>query len=356
MAENITPEFLAKMHAALRGTKMVDVLKVDIYPEKKKPHASNVIKTVPAATSIEQPSKPLDIPLADSVAQTTAETAADISVVKSQDKGEPAEGTDSEQDSPLMNEVLAAELHEVESALLHPLLNKATPPIEDGIFEVHDTHGQLIQRTPYVKGKIQGEVQLFDVKGNMIQTYECVDSIKQGMMRFFDESGVLTHEVPYENDKREGVGTFYVSGAKTAEISFHHDTMEGPARYYSTEGYVSAAALYHKNLLQGEMQCFDAQERLVKTLSYLKGKLNGESVTYYPGGAKVFERTHYLENVPVGKQIQFYEDGSVMSLKEYEKGKVVKEKSYDTKGHEILNPKGDKISSLLSPLTNKKGL
>jgi antitoxin component YwqK of YwqJK toxin-antitoxin module len=81
-------------------------------------------------------------------------------------------------------------------------------------------------------------------------------------------------------------------------------------------------------------------------MCYLKGQLNGESVTYYPGGVKVFERITYLQNVPTGKHVQFYEDGSVLCFREYEKGKVVKEKFYDTKGREVKKEQGKKITNL----------
>lgn len=361
MTDNITPEFLAKMHAALRGVK-VNVSQR--YVEKKKLNiaGSSAASTTPGAGSnpvtvgAAAAPKSVDAPLADSVAQTTAEAAADMADAQKAEapKSEApkadapaAEGGDKGDNNYLMDEVLASEIHEVESSILHPLLDKAAPPpIEDGVFEINDTQGKLIQRTPYVKGKIHGEVQFFDAQGNMIQTYQCVGGIKQGPMRYFDVVGVLTHEVPYAKDKREGMGTFYVNGVKTAEITFHQDNMEGPAIYYAPEGYVSAAVLYHDNALQGEMRCFDAQQRLVKSFAYLKGQLNGESVTYYPGGSKVFERMYYLQNMPVDKQVQFYEDGSILSLREYDKGKLVKEKYYDTKGKEISKPEGEKIINL----------
>lgn len=367
MTENITPEFLAKMHAALRGGKYNTAPK---HLHKKKPSLANPsigsflasppppLPGGPASGGVTAAAKPIDTPLADSVAQTTAEAAADMADASKaqaapakESKAEDAKGTSDD----LMHTVLEAEIEEVESSLLNPLLTKvAPPPIENGMLEIKDTQDKIIQRTPYVDGKIKGEVQFFDAQGTMIQTYQCVDGIKQGSMRFFDALGVLTHEVPYVNDKREGMGTFYVNGIKTAEITFHEDNMEGPAIYYASDGYVSAAALYHNNFLHGEMRCFDAQQRLVKSFAYVKGQLSGESVTYYPGGTKVFERMTYAENVPVDKQVQFYEDGGVLSIRDYDKGKLVKEKFYNTKGKEISKAEGEKITNLFPHIPNWK--
>jgi antitoxin component YwqK of YwqJK toxin-antitoxin module len=350
MTENITPEFLAKMHAALRGAKH----NVDSkHPHKKKPFLANSsiggsLVSSPASSAAPA-AKSVDMPLAGSVAQTTAEAAVDMADSKveaskpQEKKEEGGEGFGEK----VMEDVLENKIEQAENSLLDPFLAKEPPPpIENGIFEIKDTKDQIIQRTPYKNGKIHGEVQLFDAEGHKAQTYQCVGGVKQGPMHFFDASGALTHDVPYAKDHREGMATFYVNGAKAAEITFHEDRMEGPAIYYASEGYVSTAALYHDNALQGEMRCFDSQQRLVKTMCYLKGQLNGESVTYYPGGAKVFERMNYLQNVPTGKQIQFYEDGTVLSFREYDKGKLVKEKFYDTKGKEVPKKQGGKITNL----------
>ena len=321
MAENITPEFLAKMHAALRGTKYNDTSK---HPYKKKPALGNPSLGSALGSSPASTPKSLDSSLADSVAQTTADMAdSKTETPKTQDKKDKEEEGLGEN---LIEDVLENKIEEAENSILDPFLaTDPPPPIENGLFEVKDSKGQIIQRKPYKNGKIHGEVQLFDAQGRKIQTYQCVEGVKQGAMHFFDGNGNLTNDVPYAKDKREGMATFYVNGTKAAEITFHEDKMEGPAIYYAPEGYVSTAALYHDNALQGEMRCFDSQQRLIKTMCYLKGQLNGESVTYYPGGVKIFERITYLQNIPTGKQVQFYEDGSVLCFREYEMGKVVKQ-------------------------------
>lgn len=356
MTDNITPEFLAKMHAALRGSKYGDPAKHGV---KKKPVLATSSMASASPVGANSASGKLDGALAESVAQTTAGTAANMADGPKPEapkaEAKPAEGGDKGSHNTLLDEVMASEIHEVENAILNPLLDKAAPPpIEDGIFEIKDTHGQLIQRTPYVKGKIKGEVQFFDPQGNLIQTQYCVDGIKQGPMRYFDTQGSMTCEIPYVKDKQEGMGTFYVNGTKVAELTFHEDKMEGPAIYYASEGYVSTAALYHDSALQGEMRCFDAQQCLIKSCHYVKGKLSGKSLLYYPGGAKIFECMEYADNVPVGKCVRFYEDGTVMSIREYDKGQLMKEKFYTPKGKEIKKEQGEKITNLFPDIPGWK--
>lgn len=297
----ITPELLAKIHAATRSHKN-SILKVPSLNEA----GSNII--------------------VDAAIDTEANSSNSIV------DGAASEISDMDSKHTIAEEVL-------EDINVEEFLESSKPPIENGIYEVKNDLGKTVQKLCYEHGKLNGEGQVFDENGNPIQTVSYVNGKKEGPLKIYGSQGQLLSIIPYQNDQRSGTGVFYVLGAKTAEMSFQHDALEGPSVFYHSNGSIAAVLNYKNNMLQGRMECFDMQQCLVRSSFYKGGKLQGESITYYPGGIKIFEKGLFDQDKPIGKHWKFYEDQHVQSLQEYDQGKLVKDQYYDPQGNIIEKPK-----------------
>lgn len=111
---------------------------------------------------------------------------------------------------------------------------------------VAGTNGEKIVRSVYPDGKTKSEI-----------TYK--DGKKNGLARTFDKNGAIILELPYVNDKREGISKRYYTGgqvvAQTTE--YKDDKMHGMQTRYRGNGNVMSEARY-----ENDFPCNDLKEYL----------------------------------------------------------------------------------------------
>ncbi|MEI8321412.1 MAG: hypothetical protein WCG05_05365 [Alphaproteobacteria bacterium] len=222
---------------------------------------------------------------------------------------------------------------EAEASVPPTVTDQYSLPPQDGIQEIKDKNGNVIQRIPYAGGKVSGVREIYSpTTQKLIQTTTYTEGIIDGKMQGFDADENLIQDMMYVQGQKQGLSTFYAKGVKIADINFVDDLMSGIATYYSPLGYVSMIASYTNNKLDGPYTLFNDKKDIIKKCTYVAGNLEGLSQTFYPSGA-LLEETVYANNLPQIKTTQYYESQKIRMIRTFdEDGKLIQEEIFQEDG------------------------
>jgi len=172
--------------------------------------------------------------------------------------------------------------------------------------------GSLFMETPYLKGKISGEVKTWSVDGKLRKsaTYQ-EDDINGKKIEM--EGSTVAKEKSYKGALLHGVTKIYdkETGNLISEENFKYGVHHGPSVYYDGKTGVKIKEIQYKNGKKyGTAKFFDLKENLIKTIEYKAGMKYGQSITYYPSGNQK-SVTEYIKDQKEGKYLEFYEDGTL---------------------------------------------
>jgi antitoxin component YwqK of YwqJK toxin-antitoxin module len=140
----------------------------------------------------------------------------------------------------------------------------------------------------FLKGWSQTE---FGTKHDSINWVDA-KGMKQGKFRKTDKSGKKVYEGMFRNNKP--VGTFHYfdeDGAVTAISVFAKDGKSCNTKMFHRNGNVWAKGKYIDEKRDSVWTIYSSDTLLVSRESYLAGKKNGKSITYFPNGGVAEEST-----------------------------------------------------------------
>jgi len=174
---------------------------------------------------------------------------------------------------------------------------------------------QLVLITSLGFSQPQGDINKTDSKGR-----------KQGRWVKFHESTEKKRYVgTFKNDIPIGKFTYYyLTGEVSAVTDFIND-ITAYTRMYHLNGKVMAAGKYTNQKKDSAWLSFNDRKEIISKENYVAGKLNGESIVYYPsdpskGKVKRYEITNYEAGLMHGKWIQFYSSGKTKAEGVYKDG------------------------------------
>lgn len=147
---------------------------------------------------------------------------------------------------------------------------------------------------------------------------------KQGKWRKTYLSGVVKYEGQFRNDRPYGEFKYYYPDAKLQAVSkFSNDGIIARTITYHENGLPMAEGKYINQQRDSTWNMYsDVDGSLVMKENYKKGKLDGESILYYPGKEQVAEITHYKEGLKEGPYIKYFPDGKIMTKGNYKNDKL----------------------------------
>jgi len=150
---------------------------------------------------------------------------------------------------------------------------------------------------------------------------------KQGKwVKFHEGTEKKRYAGTFENDIPVGKFTYYyLTGEVSAVTDFINDNKTAYTRMYHLNGKVMAAGKYTDKKKDSTWLSFNDRKEIISKENYVTGKLNGESIVYYPidpskGKVKKYEITNYEAGLKHGKWIQFYSSGKTKAEGVYKDG------------------------------------
>ena len=217
-------------------------------------------------------------------------------------------------------------------------------PPQDGEFIIAQKDGTPVQIQNYKEGQLHGLTKIYQGKVLMEKT-QYQNGKMNGEKRIYNEAGKLLMIEMYKNDKRHGITQQITdNGVVIMRAQYRNGTQEGLTIHYTEAGELHAKIHYKENKKNGLSLFFypekapDQDPKVAKTVTYKDDQQHGEAITYYPSGAMMMKE-NYVNNRLEGGVVEYYENGNVRKITQYEKGKPVGAPvMYDVFGKKLPDP------------------
>ena len=169
-----------------------------------------------------------------------------------------------------------------------------------------------------------------------------VSGIRNGISYYYYENGKLKKEIPFENDKKQGIGFEYDHNENIISITRYRNNeiiineqinrynnngaKEGTWKEFYDNGKVKEEKNYIDGKLNGLFKIYNEEGKLLETLNYINGQvdLSGENYEidinikeeYDDQGNLIFQGS-YKNEKPVGTHRWFDNNGNVIESKIY---------------------------------------
>lgn len=156
-----------------------------------------------------------------------------------------------------------------------------------------------------------------------------------GILTTYYPNGQLSEWVESRGHQAQGpYRAYYPSGALKAEavlIGGQPDLtagaisswlFDGSSHAFYEDGSLQAVIAYKKGMLDGESLYYSPAGVLVKKVEYEKNEKVGPSLAYHDNGV-LSEELCYAHNCLDGKQKRFHPDGTLLSVEEYDRGRLM---------------------------------
>lgn len=247
--------------------------------------------------------------------------------------------------------------------------------IFDGLSRAWDNHGSLLAEIYYDKGKLQGNAIYYHPNGKVGQIIPYENNLIEGEMIQYDEKGQVIGKTPYIRGKREGISVYKGSSTQPPFSEEYHNDLLIEATYHNADGKILArieagngkrpifvdgivrsTCEYRGGIPEGQVELFDEKGRLTNRFHILNGMKHGEEWVYYPtsepklymewyedaihgicrswypNGTLESER-EIVDNKKQGVSSAWYKDGALMLIEEYENDLLLRG-SYMKRGDE----------------------
>jgi antitoxin component YwqK of YwqJK toxin-antitoxin module len=216
----------------------------------------------------------------------------------------------------------------------------------DSIWIFFNETGDTLQKVSYIMGKRNGYTVGFNVlrsqdpmiRGKMISKELFVNDRREGLSLYFYSNGLIREEVPFTNNKRNGIAreyneegslitlqrfnngvlvererinrtdekglkqgvwkTYFENGRTKSEINYKDDLLNGSYKEYDENGNLSVLLQYAKGIL---MEQKDTAEMDIE----IRNQLDSDGNILYSGS--------YLKNIPVGIHRVYGKTGKVIN-------------------------------------------
>ena len=150
------------------------------------------------------------------------------------------------------------------------------------VVKEYDENGNLWREIPYKNDKIEGIEKWYDENGNLKIEIPYKNDKIEGIAKVYFENGKLKIETPFKNGKIEGIEKwYYENGNLASETPHKNDEAHGNLKYYTEDGkllallkakndkIISGKCFNNKVLTDKEIDEIDIND-IEKAINYLK--------------------------------------------------------------------------------------
>lgn len=151
------------------------------------------------------------------------------------------------------------------------------------------------------------------------------NGLKQGKWTKTYANGVPRYEGQFKKDKPYGeFKNYYMSGVLKAVTNYSKDGIIAYTKTFHENSNPLAEGKYINHLKDSIWNYFsDVNGELISKETYKNGKLNGESLTFYPESGKVTESIEFKNDLKDGDFRKYFPDGSIMTEGKYKNDQLV---------------------------------
>lgn len=121
---------------------------------------------------------------------------------------------------------------------------------------------------------------------------------------------------------------FFEDGQVLSIATYHHGKNVGLYQEFFPSGKAHILQEWKDGLLEGVRKVFNENETLVEDEHFLRGLKHGESKTFFADGGLKKSSAFYVHGHLEGKKSEWYENGSIASIKHYVQGMLQSVESY----------------------------
>jgi antitoxin component YwqK of YwqJK toxin-antitoxin module len=188
--------------------------------------------------------------------------------------------------------------------------------------------GVLVSRSRYKNDWRDGIEELYynpidssdPLFGNLISRTMYVRGMRNGVSEEFDPAnGLLTREIHYERDLRQGSYKEWVGGTLVHDYNYSYGQLDGLIREYRTDGTLQFKVNYVSGLQHGLWESFHENGTLHVQGNYDRDRMIGIWLIYRPDET-LRERQVYVAGYKVGIQEGFDEEENIALRENYQAG------------------------------------
>ncbi len=169
------------------------------------------------------------------------------------------------------------------------------------------------------------------------------------------EEGQLVEEGEYVNNKKNGVWTkYYPNGKKKQELTFVNNIANGYAKIYYKSGQVQEEGMWHQNKWSGHYKFYNENGNLKYDWNYnSSGKREGPQRYFHDNGVIMYAGD-WKNGAESGELVEYYEDGSVMTRRYFNNGKIEEEKTQNLAQGKVFDDNSKKYSGKIQQAAKPK--
>jgi len=173
-------------------------------------------------------------------------------------------------------------------------------------------NGGLIAERTYVEGLVEGESKLF-IKGKICNIVNYKNGLRNGIAIQYRNSKQKEIECYYINDKKHGLYQEWdKNGMLTEEVNYVLDQKEGIEKKYH-KGILTRKYFYIKGRLEGLQEGWWSNGNKHFEHNYHDNVKEGICINYDINGNKTFQQ-NYNKDQQEGTQLEFYKNGKVQTV------------------------------------------
>ncbi len=209
-------------------------------------------------------------------------------------------------------------------------------PSPSTIVESYDEDRVLTQKATYVDGVLEGEFLAYNPQGTVMKKFFYRQGKLQGEALIYNDDGKLIQRLTYEDDVLVGPLQIFSNEVMVAEIPYVKGVREGIMRTFAPNGRVQSETTLQADKENGARTIYNPELGvIVRAETLVGGVVDGQSLTFYPGGAVMMQQT-FAKGLPDGRSVSFYKSGAIQQIAVYQKGVLANPpQQYDLAGKEI---------------------
>jgi uncharacterized protein len=179
--------------------------------------------------------------------------------------------------------------------------------MKEGYWYIYNNLGIKIRELFYKENALVGLQYYFANNGRLSKVSYMNESSFEEWTEYYDTLGKLKQTIPFKPGKRD-VTTTASNGAKRTQFSEENGILNGKLIRYYPNGKVDEESDYKYDKLNGTLQHYNIEGKVIYKATYLNDELHGVATSYYDNGT-IREETEYKNGRREGKWITYHPNG-----------------------------------------------
>ena len=201
----------------------------------------------------------------------------------------------------------------------------------------YHNNGKLASTGTLENGKPNGYWKNYYEEGNLASEGNRVNLKLNGTWKFYTKNGDIHKNINYYKGKKNGTEFYYKKNILYSSTNYKNGVKEGFYFEYHPDGSISKEIVYHKGQIDKEGYEYAKDGRIITVLTYKKSivvnrfKIN--RFDYKDRKQKVWVKFYknkvnkmkgfYVDNLKHGYFKYYDEDGNLINIEKYERGRLV---------------------------------